>query len=611
MFKIPAVIPYLVALFLNAFTDLVHKIIIQNTVFKIYDSDMQIMLTAIVNGLILLPFIMLFSPAGFLADKFHKNKIMLYSAFGAVIITIIITLSYYMGWFKLAFAFTFLLALQSAIYSPAKFGYIKELVGLKYISSANAAVQGVTTVAILLGIVFYSILFENSLTGVSYTTEAEILKAVAPIGWLLVLGSIIELYLSYRLPTIEHTTSPKRFDFKKYRSGYYLRKNFKTVTRKKDIWYAILALSVFWSISQVLLAIFGAYAKETLHVENTIIVQGVMALSAIGIVVGSIIAAKYSKYTIHTGLVPIGAIGFSIMIILLPLVPTIQTVAYLFFGFGFFAGFFLVPLNAYIQKHAPSAHLGVILAGNNFVQNIFMLLFLALTTAFTFYGLNVMQLFALMAVVAVVLALFLIKRYALMMIWAILEILLSFRYKFVFHNLQNVPQEGSVLFLGNHSSWIDWAIVQIAVQRRIIFMMERDIYNWFGIHKIFKLGDAIPLSRRASKDSFIKANEYLNQKRAMNIYPEGQITYDGNMNKFHRGYELATKDNEGVIVPFYIDGMFGSKFLSRSKKWEQKNSYGLFFKRRVDIYFEDPVCLSSSVDTIESKIKNLRDTNAT
>jgi acyl-[acyl-carrier-protein]-phospholipid O-acyltransferase / long-chain-fatty-acid--[acyl-carrier-protein] ligase len=611
MFKIPAVIPYLVALFLNAFTDLGHKIIIQNTVFKIYDSDMQIMLTAIVNGLILLPFIMLFSPAGFLADKFHKNKIMLYSAFGAVIITIIITLSYYMGWFKLAFAFTFLLALQSAIYSPAKFGYIKELVGLKYISSANAAVQGVTTVAILLGIVFYSILFENSLTGVSYTTEAEILKAVAPIGWLLVLGSIIELYLSYRLPTIEHTTSPKRFDFKKYRSGYYLRKNFKTVTRKKDIWYAILALSVFWSISQVLLAIFGAYAKETLHVENTIIVQGVMALSAIGIVVGSIIAAKYSKYTIHTGLVPIGAIGFSIMIILLPLVPTIQTVAYLFFGFGFFAGFFLVPLNAYIQKHAPSAHLGVILAGNNFVQNIFMLLFLALTTAFTFYGLNVMQLFALMAVVAVVLALFLIKRYALMMIWAILEILLSFRYKFVFHNLQNVPQEGSVLFLGNHSSWIDWAIVQIAVQRRIIFMMERDIYNWFGIHKIFKLGDAIPLSRRASKDSFIKANEYLNQKRAMNIYPEGQITYDGNMNKFHRGYELATKDNEGVIVPFYIDGMFGSKFLSRSKKWEQKNSYGLFFKRRVDIYFEDPVCLSSSVDTIESKIKNLRDTNAT
>ncbi len=43
-------------MFLNAFVDLGHKIIIQNTLFKTYDGDTQILLTAIVNALILLPF---------------------------------------------------------------------------------------------------------------------------------------------------------------------------------------------------------------------------------------------------------------------------------------------------------------------------------------------------------------------------------------------------------------------------------------------------------------------------------------------------------------------------------------------------------------------------
>jgi acyl-[acyl-carrier-protein]-phospholipid O-acyltransferase/long-chain-fatty-acid--[acyl-carrier-protein] ligase len=60
MFKIVGAINYLIVVFLNAFTDLGHKIIIQNTIFKVYDGSQQIVLTAIVNALILLPFILLF-----------------------------------------------------------------------------------------------------------------------------------------------------------------------------------------------------------------------------------------------------------------------------------------------------------------------------------------------------------------------------------------------------------------------------------------------------------------------------------------------------------------------------------------------------------------------
>lgn len=59
-------------LFLNAFVDLGHKIIVQNTLFKTLEGSAQIALTALVNALILLPFVLVFTPAGFLSDRFTK-----------------------------------------------------------------------------------------------------------------------------------------------------------------------------------------------------------------------------------------------------------------------------------------------------------------------------------------------------------------------------------------------------------------------------------------------------------------------------------------------------------------------------------------------------------
>src|SRR5690606_11638734 len=205
-------LPYIVIVFLNAFVDLGHKIIIQNTIFKIYDGQSQIILTAIVNALILLPFILLFSPSGFLADKYPKNLIMRVSAWIAVLCTGLITLFYYLGWFWPAFTMTFLLAAQSAIYSPAKYGYIKELVGKEKIAAANGAVQAATTIAILAGIFIYSIFFEYFLQDADYQNSSDILKLAAPVGWSLVLISLAEVVLAYTLPMKQALDKEMRFD---------------------------------------------------------------------------------------------------------------------------------------------------------------------------------------------------------------------------------------------------------------------------------------------------------------------------------------------------------------------------------------------------------------
>ena len=263
LFKSAGFVPFVLIIFLNAFMDLGHKILIQNTVFKVYDGQAQIILTAVVNGLILLPFVLLFTPAGFLSDRYRKPLIMKYSAAVAVGLAALITLSYYQGWFWFSFTMTFLLAVQSAFYSPAKYGYIKER-----LATANAVVQAVTIVAILLGIFVFSVFFESRLAGTSYHSEAELLQTIAPVGWLLVASALLEFWLVLRLPTSKVKAPELRFDWRRYGKGRCLQDNLRMILANRSIWLSIVGLSMFWGISQVVLAAFPAFAKETLSEDQ-------------------------------------------------------------------------------------------------------------------------------------------------------------------------------------------------------------------------------------------------------------------------------------------------------------------------------------------------------
>ena len=602
MFAIVGVINYLVVVFLNAFTDLGHKIIIQNTIFKVYDGDTQIVLTAIVNALILLPFILVFSPSGFLADRFPKNKIMEYSSIFAIVITLGITYSYYHGLFVFAFIMTFLLAMQSAIYGPAKYGYIKELVGEKFISSGNAAVQATTTVAILGGIIFYTVLFEGMFSE-GLSSEAEILQAIAPIGWLLVIGSIIEWFLASKLPNKMLEASKRSFKLKRYMSGAYLLKNLKTIRRKQEIFEAIIALSLFWSISQVVLAVFGEYAKSTLGVTNTIFVQGVMALAGIGIVIGSLMAASFSKYFINMGLVTIGAIGLTLMVTLVPFVHSMGIMAVIFTLFGILSGFVMVPLNAKIQILSPRVHLGVILAGNNFIQNIFMFTFLTFTTIFAYYGMNSQYLFYMMSIVGLYLSYMTFKRYLVETFWATMEIISKLRHTYSYVGLENVPKDGAVLLLSNHVSWLDWIIIQLPIKRQINYMMEKYIYHWPVFHAFFVKGGAIPVSQQASKDAFKEVHKRLENSQIVGIFPESFIATKNEIGKFYRGYELVPTDYDGVIVPVFIDGLFGSMF----SKYRGNGKRNLLKRRDITVYYGKPVSKETKHDELRQIIVQMKE----
>ncbi len=602
--KIRGAWPYIMAVFLNAFVDLGHKIIIQNTIFKAYDGQQQVLLTALVNGLILLPFILLLTPAGFISDKYPKNRVIRISAWMAVVITLAITLCYYLGLFWLAFAMTFLLAVQSAFYSPAKFGYIKPLFGREKLAQANALVQSVSIIAILAGTLVYSLLFESFYLPES-TTPAQILQSMAPLAWLLVINSIIELAMAYRLPNLEKAATEKRFDWKKYRTGAYVKESLNPLVTRRVIRLAIIGLAMFWSIGQMLLASFPAYAKANFSVTNTLIIQATIAASGVGIALGSWLAGRWSKDHIETGLIPIGASGLAIALWFLPLMDSSLTQALCFLAVGIMGGLFIVPLNALIQFHAASDEMGKVLAVNNWVQNVSMASFLVITACFAYYGFDSYFLLTFTAMVAIAGGLYTIYKLPQSLVRIVLAWSISRRYKVSVQGMQHIPEKGGVLLLGNHVSWVDWAVLQIASPRPVRFVMDKKIFSRWYLCWFFKALGCIPIESASSKRSLVQIAAALDKGEVVALFPEGAISRNGHLGEFKSGFELACRKTEQplAIVPFYIRGLWGSKFSRSSDNLKDVRRQGLF--RDLVVAFGEQMLKTSQTEQVKQRVFDL------
>ena len=598
-------IAYLVAVFLNAFVDLGHKITIQNTIFKVYDGQTQVILTALVNGLILLPFILMLSPAGFVGDRYPKDRVLRASAWAALFLTLGITACYYLGWFWPAFGMTFLLAVQSAFYSPAKYGYIKPLFGKQKLGAANALVQAVTIVAILAGTVVYSVFFET-LFPQGASDSATILKSVAPLGWVLVINAALELAAMYRLRTLEPGDPSKRFSTADYLRGRLVGQNLAVISKREVIKLSIIGLAVFWSVGQVLLAAFPAYAKAEFGVTNTILIQGILACTGVGIVLGSWLAGRISRHHIETGLIPLGALGVAFSLGYVPVMESMLSQALLFVGVGFAGGLFIVPLNALIQFHAGEHEMGRVLAVNNWVQNLSMAGFLGLTVLFALQGFDSKLLLQLIAVVAAVGCFYTVFKLPQSLVRILLTFVMSRRYRVDVQGLDNLPGRGGVLLLGNHISWVDWAIVQIASPRPVRFVMLKSIYDTWYLNWFFRLAGCVPIQQGAgSRDALAKVTEALNNGEVVCLFPEGTISRTGHLGEFRRGYERACEqaNDDVVIVPFYLRGLWGSQFSRSSER--MKRTSGNAIKRDLVVAFGKPLPKDTGADLLKRRVFDL------
>ncbi|MDR1285199.1 MAG: acyl-[ACP]--phospholipid O-acyltransferase [Campylobacteraceae bacterium] len=602
LLKIRGFLPFILIMFINASVDLAHKITIQNVLIKSFDGNTLVILVALVNAMILLPFIFLFSPAGFINDKFSKTTVIRYATLTAIALSVLILVSYYQGWFVFAFIMTFLLAVQSAFYSPAKYGLIKRFVGVEKLSLANGVIQALTIIAILLSSFVFSAIFEKYYMQ-DIVDPNVILTYMTPIGFLLVILSSLEAFFAFKIPFFDAKPIKERFDFKEYLKLKYLRKNLKTVRSNKDIWLSIIGLSIFWGISQMVIAAFPAHYKMITGDNNAIIIQGILAVSAIGLISGSVIAGICSKRHIELGIIPIGALGMFAALCGMTFANHALLMGFYSLIFGFFGGLLIVPLNSIIQYFSNDAQIGKILAGNNFIQNCAMVSFLALTVLFVLFDFSTTELFLITTLIAFLGALYAIKQVPHLFARILLFPILKIGYKTNIQGIENIPSSGGALLLGNHISWIDWLILQVASPRALKFAMFKTYYDKWYLTWIFKFFDVIPIAGGASKSAIESIRARLKNGEVVALFPEGIISYNGQIGKFERGFELSVADIDVPIIPFYLRGLWGSTFSRADDYYKQlRQTSG---KREIMIAFGEALKSSAKANEVKQAVIKL------
>ncbi|AOF53221.1 acyl-[ACP]--phospholipid O-acyltransferase [Rodentibacter caecimuris] len=601
LLKYAGFVPYLAIAFLNASVDLAHKITIQNVLLKSFEGNTLVVLTALINAMILLPFIFLFSPSAFINDKFCRTRVIRWSSLAVVGISTAILFSYVIGEFYLAFALTLILAAQSAVYSPAKYSLIKSIVGTENIGFANGVIQALTIVAILFSSFAFSIFFESYY--VPSNDPNEVLQSVWMIGIGLVVFSSLEAFFAFKIPFFpQEKEENETFSAAKYFSFGYLKDNLRTLRSDKNIWLSVIGLSLFWGVAQVIVAAFPAHYKALFNADNAVIIQAILAVSGLGLIIGSYLAGRVSRLHVELGIVPVGALGIFVSLFGLTLVSTNVLLMLCSFGFGFFGGLFIVPLNSTIQYFAPEKISGKIMAGNNFIQNIFMVGFLLLSIVFVEFSLSTNGIFLTVSAACLLGSLYAMWQLPHLFIRLLLLPLLKTNYRFHVEGLKNLPQSGGVLMLGNHISWIDWMVLQAASPRAIKFVMFRPIYNKWYLTWFLRIFRVIPISAGSSRESIETIREYLVRGEVVALFPEGHISYNGQINEFKKGFEHVLKDLDNVTtVPFYLRGLWGSSF-SRADSF-YKNLTKKQGKREILVAFGKPI--HGFIDAVAMKQKVL------
>ncbi|MCW3806329.1 MFS transporter [Plebeiibacterium marinum] len=308
-------------------------------------------------ALLVLPYIFLSPLSGKLAKEHPKALIIQWAKFSEILIMVIAITGFFMQNVYVVLFAMFLMGLQSCLYSPSKYGIIRDIGGKELISFGTGAMEMITFVAVLLGTFFGGLLsdadqyFNNPKMGTIIIAACMMFLAI--IGWITSMG--IHPKESQPEDDSEDTLNPFLFPIRW----------FKWCKKIIGLNYIVLSLSVFWLIGSLIQMNLYIYCEEYLNLSNTA-TGTIMALVAIGIGAGCYAAGVISNHKVKTILVPIGGLGMIIcMLIIYIFSPKVTVFTITIISFAFFAGLFKIPLNAFMQDRVKGRELGPVIAYNN------------------------------------------------------------------------------------------------------------------------------------------------------------------------------------------------------------------------------------------------------
>jgi acyl-[acyl-carrier-protein]-phospholipid O-acyltransferase / long-chain-fatty-acid--[acyl-carrier-protein] ligase len=589
MWKIKGTVRYFISVFAITFVQIGVFIYTQKVIARTASNQAFLWESLVLQGLFLLPYILMIVPASYFSNKFSKQKVLAFSSLFMTLSMIAMAVCTTVGFPKTAYWLTLALAAGFAIHSPAKYGILKEMFGTARLSYANAFLQLVSIAALITASwVMTSAVNWATRTFSDSPSLTDFLSKSIAFPWILTGFSVLATVMSFVIPKIGHEDP-----FLKMRSA---KRTIVSTWSNKNVRATIIGLSMFWAMAQVFVLVF----QDSSGVESLSVLKNSLVHTFIGLTIGSFIAAKVSENFIETGLIPLGVLGASFSILLIPFTVNPIVLAILFGLVGLFGGLLLVPLNALLQFNTRPNTSGRIIAVSNMVQTIVLAVFLLVHALLLYYTeMTPHQLFMGLGLIFLVGFTWSIYNMPQALLRSLLKLVFS-RYKMHVLGVENIPNDGPVLLVGNHHSFIDWAILQMASPRPLRIASNKDHFEKWYLRAILKRLGMIRISSRDPLPALKQINEALLNGEAVVIFPTGEVSKAPHIVPFTLDFSDAVKNTNAIIVPFYIQGMWGSRY-----SYSGSDMYDVTTPRAVTMAFGKPIPADTPANEIRTIVRNV------
>ncbi len=542
----------LIAQFLGAFNDNAFKIVVALLAIAAVGAGDEAgaqSVTTLAFVVFTLPLMLVSLPAMALADRASKRAILIWTKLLEVVLMLAGTLALHAspsGWLPLAVLAG--MGAQSALFSPAKYGILPQLVPHDRLTVANGRLEAASFLAIILGNVAGGLL----LTAVG----AQLWHA----GAVLVLLSLVGFAASLTVPAVPATGAPEPF-------AAVLGGAWRALRGDRSLWLATLGSAVFWGIASLLGQDVLVYGKQVLGFPDNL-APVPYAMFAIGVGAGSLLAGRIARGKVETGLIPLGAIGLGAGTLAMGLlVPGRAGTFALMALLGVASGFVVVPINALIQWRSPAARRGAIIALVNALSFAGILLGNLGCLLLSRLGADsptILVFAAAMTLAGTAWAIWLLPA-ALLRLTVILLAHSLYRLRIV--GARHVPEQGGALLVPNHVSFLDALFLIAAIDRPIRFVVDSYWYERPWLKPFLRALGAIPISGSGGPRQMLRAlrdaGQALDDGELVCLFAEGEISRMGSILPFRRGLQRIVKGRAAPIVPVHLDRVYGSLLSAR------------------------------------------------
>ncbi len=522
----------------------------------------------LIAALFVLPFLLFSATSGQLADKYDKARLMRLVKLLEVAIMLAGAWGFWAQSFEVLLACTFLMGLHSTLFGPVKYAYLPQALAPTEIVGGNGLVEMGTFVAILLGTMTAGALIDASPAGHVYAATVCVALALAGLA------------ASLAIPSAAPADPRLAIDWNPIRVTWH---NVQVARRNRAVFLSVLGISWLWFFGAVFLTQFPQFAQQTLRGDPSVATL-LLAVFSIGIGIGSLACERMSRHQVEIGLVPFGSIGMSAFTVdlyfavphLPPSAP--MTIAQFLalpahwrvladlFLLAMFAGFYSVPLYALIQTRSEATHKARIIASNNILNAVFLILaagFAALVLGPL--GMSIPQLFVLTALANVLVAAYIYTLVPEFLLRFLSWLLVSAVYRIRRQGVERIAAEGPAVIVSNHVSFVDALVLMAISPRPIRFVMDLGIFRIPVLSWLFRQVKAIPIApakvdAAMMERAFERVSEALRDGQLVCIFPEGRITADGEIAPFRPGITRILERDPVPVIPVALQGLWGSFF---------------------------------------------------